>query len=301
MTMVNEDELAQSYQYCRDIARKRAKNFYYSFIVLPREKSDAMCAIYAFMRFCDDIADEPEVSEDRLSLLCRWHECLDEAANGHYEASRILPAFHDAVRKFNIPLDYFHELIDGAAMDLSVDRYETFEQLYCYCYKVASVVGLMCIHIFGFDTPNAKKYAEYCGIAFQLTNILRDIKEDAQMGRIYIPEEDLSAFKYSADDIINGVRDERFIKLMRFEVRRARTYYNAAKPLIPLVHQSGRAGLCAMMHIYSGILDKIERNRYDVFSNRVSLSRRQKLSIAAKTLIASKINGGRLYQPELQS
>ena len=295
------DALMESYQYCRDIAKKRAGNFYYSFMVLPRDKSDAMCAIYAFTRYCDDIADDLNEDMDKRYLLEKWHESLDKTATGQYEDSRILPAFHNAIKKFNIPLEYFHELINGATMDLSIDKYNTFEQLYGYCYRVASVVGLMCIHIFGFDAPSAKKYAEYCGIAFQLTNILRDMKEDALMGRVYIPEEDLRAFSYSSDDIINGVRDERFHKLMRFEVRRARTYYNAAKPLIPLVHESGRPGLCAMIQIYSGLLDKIERNRYDVFTKRASLSKRQKLSIAAKTLIKSKINGGRIYQPELQS
>lgn len=295
------DALMESYQYCRDIAKKRAGNFYYSFIVLPREKSDAMCAIYAFTRYCDDIADDLTVDLDKSYLLEKWHESLDKTAIGQYEDSRILPAFHHAITRYNIPLEYFHDLINGATMDLSIEKYDTFEQLYGYCYKVASVVGLMCIHIFGFDTPSAKKYAEYCGIAFQLTNILRDIKEDALMGRVYIPNEDLHAFSYSFDDITNGVRDERFHKLMRFEVRRARTYYNAAKPLIPLVHESGRPGLCAMIQIYSGLLDKIERNRYDVFTKRTSLSKRQKLSIAAKTLIKSKINGGRIYQPELQS
>ena len=165
----------------------------------------------------------------------RWRASLDRAAQGDYSDSPILPAFHDAVSRFGIPLDYFRQLIDGAAMDLSIDRYHTFDQLYEYCYKVASVVGLVCIHIFGFESPEAKRYAEYCGIAFQLTNILRDLKEDASSGRVYIPEEDLRAFQYSASELMSGVRDERFHRLMRFQVARARGYYNAALPLVSIV------------------------------------------------------------------
>ena len=172
-------DIEHSYRYCRNIARKRARNFYYSFIVLPRAKSDAMCAVYAFMRFCDDIADDPEIDGDRERMLAKWGESLVKGAEGDYGDSPILPAFHDTIRRFNIPIDYFQELIDGAAMDLRVDKYRTFDDLYDYCYKVASVVGLVCIHIFGFSSPKARNYAEFCGIAFQLTNILRDVREDA--------------------------------------------------------------------------------------------------------------------------
>jgi phytoene synthase len=186
-------------------------------------------------------------------------------------------------------------------MDLTTGKYDSFDQLYDYCYKVASVVGLVCIHIFGFDNPDAIKHAEFCGIAFQLTNILRDLREDAAMGRIYLPEEDLWAFGYTPDDLVHSVADERFMRLMKFEALRARCYYNAALPLISLVHKSGRPGLCAMIDIYSGILNKIEKSNYDVFKKRVSLSKMQKISIATRTLLASKISGGRPYQPELRS
>lgn len=298
---VTPAELEQSYSYCRGIARKRARNFYYAFLVLPRDKGNAMCAVYAFMRYCDDIADDPTLNGDKRLMLKRWRESLDSAGRGDYGDSRVLPAFHHAVRKFGIPLGYFHELIDGASMDLSARNYETFDQLYDYCYKVASVVGLVCIHIFGFDSPEAKRRAEYCGIAFQLTNILRDVAEDAAMGRIYIPTEDLWAFGYNRDDLNRQVMDDRFERLMRFEVSRARCYYNAAGPLVPLVHASGRSGLCAMMGIYSGILDEIERRHYDVFSGRISLPKATKIGIAAKSVVLSRIAGGRRYQPELQS
>lgn len=295
------DELDNSYRYCREVARKRARNFYYSFVVLPREKRDAMCAVYAFMRYCDDIADDPDLNLDRGEMLERWRRCLDGLADGDHSHSPILPAFHDAVSKFRIPLDYFRQLIDGAAMDLSIDRYSTFDELYGYCYKVASVVGLVCIHVFGFNSPEAKIHAEYCGIAFQLTNILRDVKEDAMSGRVYIPEEDLRAFQYSAAELISGVRDERFHRLMRFEVARARGYYNAALPLVSMVHGSGRPGLCAMIEIYFSILETIEKRHYDVFQTSISVPRRRKVAIAARALVRSRLSGGRSYLPELRS
>lgn len=295
------DELYDSYRYCREVARKRARNFYYSFIVLPREKRDAMCAVYAFMRYCDDIADDPDIHLNRREMLERWRRSLDCAEEGDYSDSLILPAFHDAVRRFGIPLEYFRQLIDGAMMDLSIDRYSTFDELYGYCYKVASVVGLVCIHIFGFDSPDAKTYAEYCGIAFQLTNILRDVKEDAASGRVYIPEEDLRAFQYSADELRSGVRDERFHRLMRFEVARARGYYSAALPLVSMVHGSGRPGLCAMIEIYFSILEAIEKRQYDVFQKSISVPKRRKVAIAARALVRSRLSGGRSYLPELRS
>lgn len=298
---IPDDKLERSYRYCRRVSRTRAKNFYYSFLVLPKEKRDAISAVYAFMRYCDDLADDPDVRADRKLMLTRWRESLDKAAQGDYGDDPILPAFHDAMTRFSIPLQYFHELIDGAVADLTVRRYGTFDELYGYCYKVASVVGLVCIHIFGFDTPEAKKYAEYGGIAFQLTNILRDVHEDARSGRVYIPQEDLRAFGYTVEDLANGVRDDRFRRLMQFEVARAKSYYAAALPLVPLVHGSGRPGLCAMIEIYYKVLKRIERSEYDVFDNRISLSKREKVTIAARSLLRCKINGGRPYLPQLPS
>lgn len=294
-------ELEESYRRCREIARDRARNFYYSFIVLPREKRDAMCAVYAFMRFCDDIADDDAYKHNRLAMLAAWRESIDQAMRGDYSAGPIMPAFHDTLTRFDIPPELFHELVDGAAMDLQATSYESFDQLYDYCYKVASVVGLVCIRIFGFDSPEAAKHAEFCGIAFQLTNILRDLKEDASMGRVYIPEEDLWAFGYEKDELIHGISDERFHRLMKFEVLRAKCYYAAALPLLDLVHPSGKPGLAAMISIYYSILDKIERSDYDVFGGEMSLSKERKLTIAAKALMLSRLNGGRLYLRGLQS
>ena len=298
---ISRQELNASYSRCRKVARERAGNFYYSFAVLPREKRNAMCAVYAFMRYCDDIADDPAFPSDRELMLTQWRDCLNDSAEGRFGSSPILPAFHDTLTRFGIPPEYFHLLIDGAASDLSVSSYDTFDQLYDYCYMVASTVGLVCIHIFGFDSPDATKHAEYCGIAFQLTNILRDLKEDVSMGRVYIPAEDLWAFNYGADELAQGVCDERYRNMMRFEVGRARDFYRAAVPLVPLIHKSGRPGLCAMIDIYSSILDQIESNNYDVFAKHILLSKPRKIAIAAKALIKPKVEGAGPSPTESQS
>jgi phytoene/squalene synthetase len=170
------ERVEQSYEYCRRVARTRAKNFYYSFLLLTAQQRKAMCAIYAFMRYCDDLSDEPGATRAALE---RWRAELEEALEGRFSGHPVWPAFHHTVRRFGIPHDYFRAMIDGVVSDLEPRRFETFDQLYRYCYQVASVVGLTTIHIFGFDTPTALPLAEKCGVAFQLTNILRDIREDA--------------------------------------------------------------------------------------------------------------------------
>lgn len=277
--------LRESYDVCERIARRRARNFYYAFAVLPKAKRRAICAVYAFMRYCDDISDSENPPKSKYEALQRWRVALDSALAGNYGRSKIMMGFHDAVKRFNIPPRYFHDLIDGAEMDLSINRYRTFDDLYQYCYRVASIVGLVCIHIFGFRGEAAIEYAENCGIAFQLTNILRDIKEDAERNRIYIPEEDLEAFGYSQDDVLNGVMDDRFVRLMEFEVNRAKDYYHRGMPLLNLVDVTSRPGLAAMIGIYSGLLGRIEDRGYDVFSERVALSTKEKLSIATKAAL----------------
>ena len=283
------DSLKRSYDFCREIAKSRARNFYYSFIVLPPERRRAMCAVYAFMRHCDDIVDEEAGEADKKTRLNAWRETLDDAYGGTPADGGLLPAFRDTVRRFDIPRAYFDAIIDGAEMDLAVTRYATFEDLYQYCYRVASAVGLVCIHIFGFQGKEAERYAESCGIAFQLTNILRDIREDAGMGRIYLPLEDLDAFGYSEEDVRRGIFDDTFRRLMVFQVERARGYYDEALPLLPLVQPSSRACLAAMIGIYRACLEEIPRRQYDVYSRRVSLSAWKKLAITARALIRKRV------------
>jgi phytoene synthase len=277
-------EIAASYRCAEAVARGRARNFYYSFVVLPPEKRRALCAVYAFMRYCDDISDGSSSPADKRNLLQKWRTLLDAAVQGRFEGSPILPAFHDAVQRFSIPADYFHWVIDGAEMDLTIDRYRSFTELYQYCFKVASAVGLVCLQIFGYTEERAKELAEHCGIAFQLTNILRDIKEDAGMGRIYLPEEDLERFHYRAEDLRCGVINEGFRELMAFEAGRARQYYTQARGLLPLVDADSRPALWAMMEIYRRLLEKIEQRRFDVFGPGIRLSRPEKAAIALKAL-----------------
>ena len=267
----------QSYAYCRKIARTRARNFYYSFLLLDRDQKNAMCAMYAFMRYCDDLSDEPGAS---LEAISRWQAELESALNGQYSEHPLWPAFHDAVQRFRIPHQYFHDIVAGVSSDLETRRIETFDDLYRYCYLVASVVGLTTIHIFGFDSPDALPLAEKCGIAFQLTNILRDVREDAENGRIYIPAEDLRRF---ATDL--RAYDDNFVRLMRFESARARGYYEESSPLLELVHKRSRPALWAMIQIYQQLLDRIERSNFDVLKRRISLPVWEKLSIVARAVV----------------
>jgi len=276
-------ELLASYRSAEAVARSRS-NFYYSFVVLPSEKRRAFCAVYAFMRYCDDISDGNAGHEVKKAQLRDWRSQLDAAYAGSVQKNPILPAFQDTVNNYSIPAQYFHWIIDGAEMDLGVVRYETFTDLYKYCFNVASAVGLVCLQIFGYRDERARKYAEQCGVAFQLTNILRDVKEDAESGRIYLPMEDLVKFGYTAEALRQGVVDERFRKLMKFEAERAREYYAAARNLLPLVEDSSRPALWAMIEIYERILDKIERQQFDVFRYPVHLARTEKLSIALKAM-----------------
>ena len=278
-----EPELLASYRSAETVARSRS-NFYYSFVVLPSEKRRAFCAVYAFMRYCDDISDGNAGREVKQTQLRDWRSQLDAAFAGSVQKNPILPAFHDTVNSFSIPAQYFHWIIDGAEMDLDVVQYETFADLYKYCFNVASAVGLVCLQLFGYKDERAKEYAEQCGVAFQLTNILRDVKEDAESGRIYLPLEDLRKFGYTAEELRRGVVDERFRRLMRFEAERARKYYAAARNLLPLVEDSSRPALWAMIKIYERILDKIEGQQFDVFRHRIHLAGAEKLSIALKAL-----------------
>jgi phytoene synthase len=272
----------QSYDYCVKVARTRAKNFYYSFVLLSKQQRKAMCAIYAFMRYCDDLSDEPGASR---AAIDKWRRELDEALEGKFSDHPLWPGFHHTVRRFGIPQEYFHAMIDGVSSDLEPRRIETFEELYDYCYHVASVVGLTIIHIFGFDTRSALPLAEKCGVAFQLTNILRDIREDAETDRIYIPAEDLRSFGVTADDLRAGRRDEPFLRLMRFEAARARKYYSDAAPLLDLIHPRSKSSLQALIAIYSRLLERIEGADYDVFTRRVRLSLFEKSWIVVRAFV----------------
>ncbi|MGA9722815.1 MAG: presqualene diphosphate synthase HpnD, partial [Candidatus Binatus sp.] len=219
--------LDADYERCAEITRRSRSSFYYAFILLPPERRRALHAVYAFCRFIDDIADDESIREPAL-LLKRWREELDRVYAG--APTRALSrALADSARRFNIPRELFEEIINGVEMDLSRKRYQTWEELRPYCYRVASALGLICIEIFGYRNPSARLYAENLGLALQLTNILRDVREDAERGRIYLPLEDLARFKVSEEEILGGVYSPNFVSLMDFEARRARELYALAQ------------------------------------------------------------------------
>ncbi len=269
--------LEASYAFCQTVARTRARNFYYSFLLLSHDQREAMCAIYAFMRYCDDISEGEGASREAIE---QWRRDLDCALEGRYGKNLLWPAFHDTVERYQIPREYFYEMIAGVSSDLQPKQLQTFDELYRYCYQVASVVGLTIIHIFGFESPDALPLAEKCGIAFQLTNILRDVREDRENGRIYIPEEDIR--KFGAD---LARHDECFVRLMSFEAERARAYYDQSRPLIALVHKRSRASLWALIEIYRRLLGRIERSNFDVLEKRIRVPTWEKLSILASAAL----------------
>jgi phytoene synthase len=275
----NAIEVAHSYAECRRLARASASNFYYAFFMLPQAKRDALCALYAFMRLVDDVSDTVGSAADKKRGLARWRAALDAAAGGDVSSHPILPAFADTIQRFHIPPRYFHDLISGAEMDLTVGEYATFDRLREYCYRVAGTVGLTCLHVFGFDDPHAPDLAEKLGIAFQLTNILRDVRTDYEMGRVYLPLEDLAQFRVRPEVLKGGPVTPEMRSLLEFEAARAWNYYHEGVELIPLVDADARAALWALARIYSSLLRRIEARGCDVFSERVRLSTPEKTGI----------------------
>ncbi len=279
--------VAESYAFCRTIARSRAKNFYYSFLLLDRDQRNAMCAVYSFMRHCDDLSDDPSVTDKnqvRLAIT-EWRVQLAYALRGEFSENPIWPAFHDTVQRYSIPERFFHEMIDGITSDLEARRIQTFDELYRYCYQVASVVGLTIIHIFGFTSIRALPLAEKCGVAFQLTNIIRDVREDAELGRVYLPADDLLRFSVAENQLIHGKEDERFRAFIRFEAERAHFYYAESAPLTDLIHPRSRRSLWALRAIYQRLLSRIESHNYEVLSSRINVPTRTKLGLLVKAFL----------------
>jgi phytoene synthase len=290
-------QLVMAYSVCKGITRTSAKNFYYAFLVLPRRKRQALCAVYAFMRRCDDIADDPTLAlPDRRQKLDTWLDALHRAQQGEPTDDAILLALTDAQRRFAIPAGLLDELAHGTAMDVEQEensaqttsapgltiQYRTFQDLRLYCYRVASVVGLVCIHIFEYRDPAAEPLAERCGLAFQLTNIIRDVKEDASLGRVYLPEEDLAKFQISGSELLTTPDPARFRPVLALEADRAREFYSSGDALIPYVAEDSQPALWVLVTIYRSLLEKIAEKQYDVFTAKISLSTSEKLRILAK-------------------
>lgn len=292
----SEADLARAYAECRAISKREAKNFYYSFVALPELRRNAICAIYAFMRQADDLSDDESIPrEERRRKLDAWLADWRSTCQCGRSTNLVFIAVRDAVERFNIPLTLLDELVAGVTMDLDhdagtePDTYPTFAELYRYCYLVASVVGLVCIRIFGYSDPRAEKLAEETGIAFQLTNILRDVAEDAARNRVYLPLEDLDAHGVLLDALLHRSAvsgpstNER--ALLAEIAARAESYYQSAEKLLPLIDRESRPALRVLVSIYHDLLKRIERADYDVFAQRVSVPTAQKLSILAGGLM----------------
>jgi 15-cis-phytoene synthase len=302
--------LGEAYAVCNAIAHREAKNFYYSFRVLPEHKRNAMCAVYAFMRRADDISDDEALPvAERREVMARWLEAWRTARRSGVSDDPVFLALNDTQKRFAIPDALLEDLVRGTTMDLEEKQpgvvaitiataseqgsrtqtfqiYESFDGLYRYCYLVASVVGLVCIRIFGYSDPRAELLAEKTGVAFQLTNILRDVSEDLERGRIYLPMRDLEAHQFSAEQLVLAARHrekpETVTNLLALEASRAREYYASAEELLPLIDRDSRAALWVLVTIYQGLLERIVARNYDVFSERVSVPTTSKLMILAR-------------------
>jgi phytoene synthase len=306
--LTQSQPIEAAYAACRKIARREAKNFYYAFVALPAPKRDAMCAIYAFMRHADDISDDESKDHAiRRAELAQWTDAWRNTAD---IADPVFVAVRNTQRRFGIPDELLEQLIQGTAMDLQpeaanrrgvddLDTFTTFADLYRYCYFVASIVGLVCIRIFGYSDSAAEKFAEETGVAFQLTNILRDVREDADRGRVYIPSEDLKGAGTTPAALAHVKTGAELTEPQRLVLagiaRRARAYYQSADRLLPLISADSRPALRVLVTIYSQLLSKIEASRFDVFTSRVQIPTWQKLLILSSGLshmVALRLRGG---------
>jgi len=287
---IEERQLRDAYSTCRSITRQYAKTFYMATRFLPNHKQRSIFAIYALCRYLDDLVDEAEdlMRQEKINnsqiynKLTGWKEKLQATYNGEVYDDAILYAFSDVLKKYYIPIELPFLLVEGVYTDLVKNRFQTFDEVYDYSYKVASVVGLITSKVFGYSNPDAEKYAVDLGIAMQLTNIIRDVGEDIERGRIYLPMEDLDAFEIDEQQFLTGVMTPKIKDLLAFQVNRARSYYYKAEPGITLLEHDSRLPVYLASRNYSRILDKVEQNNYDVFSQRAYLNSTEKLRILPK-------------------
>lgn len=280
--------LRQSYDACALVSKREAKNFYFTFRLLPAPLRRSMCALYAFMRHIDDVSDEPGPIEPKRQVLADWRLSLErgEAVGPVIARLAIYPAIRDTVQRHAIPTRYLLEVVDGVEMDLAPVAIQTFDDLYAYCYRVASAVGLCCLHIWGFESHDgeAERRAEACGIALQLTNIIRDVREDAQRGRVYLPGEELDRFGVRPEMLAQPTVSEPLRALLAFQADRAYSYYERGRGLTSLVAPVGRPVLLAITGIYRALLDEIVRRRYEVLAERTRVASWRKAWIAVQAL-----------------
>jgi squalene synthase HpnC len=285
-----ESAINASYEACLQIAKAAHSNFYYAFFLLPKSRRDGIVALYAFMRLIDDVADEGEDVVVKQRGLARWRAALDAAVTGSplpptatpQGAAEVLPALVDTMNRYKMPARYLHDLISGAEMDLTVRDYPTFDRLREYCYRVAGTVGLTCTHVFGFTDQRALDLAEKLGLAFQLTNIIRDVHDDYALGRVYFPQEDLERYKVEPEDFGRNEATLGVRELLRFEADRAWQNYKEGAKLLSLIDPESRGTLWLLTHTYSALLARIESLDFAVFGERVRLSRAEKMLFIAQ-------------------
>ena len=282
-----ERDLKAAYDHCKRVTRAEAKNFYYAFRTLPAKKRRAIYAAYAFCRLCDDIADGDLPLDEKRRLLEETRGRL--TWGGDVESHPVFSALRDTIDSYDIPVGHFEEVIEGVEMDLTQSRYGTFEELRVYCYRVASAVGLVCIEIFGYTDAKAREYAVDLGLAMQITNIIRDVREDSLRGRIYVPLDELERFGYTEQDLEQGIVNEPFRQLMAYQAARAREHFERGRRIVPLLSADSRACLALLHGVYSSILGRIEESGFDVYSRRVGLPTREKLLLMARLWAASFI------------
>ncbi|MBA3631255.1 MAG: phytoene/squalene synthase family protein [Acidobacteria bacterium] len=305
-------EIKRAYDYCESITKEHAKSFYFAAKFLPKNKQKPIYALYAFCRQIDDEVDEAEISsgKEAIKAVENWKRKLGEIffnaktnqlritnyelrekSNSQlttHNSQLILTAWQDLLKTYNIRQESALDLMKGVLQDTHINRYETFDELYIYCYRVASTVGLMSSEIFGYSDKKTLKYAESLGIAMQLTNILRDVKEDAAMNRIYLPQEDLQKFSVSEKQIFAGELNKNFVELMKFEIERARNYYAEAEKGISLLEKDTRFTILLATRLYAKILDEIKKQNYNVFTKRAHTSKRQKIFSVPKIWLEAR-------------
>ena len=280
------ETLKESYAYCQRLTKKEARNFYFAFITLPKHKRHAIFAVYSFARIADDIADGSKSFGQKKELLEKLREDLHSAALRKANHP-IFIALSDVISNFNINPELFDQLIDGVEMDLERSRFLTFNDLSLYCYHVASVIGLISIEIFGYKDERAREAAKSLGIAMQITNIMRDLKEDFLADRVYIPTEDLEFYGYSEEDLKNSVINENFLNLMHYQAQRARQFYKSGSELFQYINPRSRACVVVLHGLYLRLLDKLENEKFQVFEKKVRLSSSRKLIVMVKLWITS--------------
>lgn len=284
--------LAESHAHCARLSRQAASTFYLAFWLLPAAKRRAMCALYAFLRRTDDIGDAATPVAKRRAELATWRESLERALAGQC-TDPLLPALVETLHRYGIPRAYIFDALDGVALDLDERRYETATELESYCYRVASVVGLACIHIWGFRSEAAFEPARRCGFAFQWTNILRDLGEDAARARVYLPLDALQRHDYRPEELLAGVADSRLEAVLADQIAVARGHFAAAAELPRHLSADGRRVFAAMFATYRDLLDRVEHAGVDVLARRVRVPTWRKVQLAARALIARERAKGR--------